>query len=190
MKSIYYSFCYFNILLILFFLINNIILFLIVLIIKGVFYVNLESDIEYEFNFLNLDYERFDAKFLEIDIDDQYLYTLANQEIYLGFNCRFFFDFYGGFDTLDCLDFIDFTIYDKNDLRNFKNVYFIIKFSNEYNNEEYNYKMHDIITRLYIDDYFFKLAVKDEKKYNILYKMYYKDSVKKKQFNLLKKKYE
>ena len=55
MKSIYYSFCYFNILLILFFLINNIILFLIVLIIKGVFYVNLESDIEYEFNFLNLD---------------------------------------------------------------------------------------------------------------------------------------
>ena len=46
-----------------------------------------------EFNFLNLDYERFDAKFLEIDIDDQFIYTLVNQEIYLSFNCRFFFDF-------------------------------------------------------------------------------------------------
>lgn len=156
---------------------------------RGVFYVNLESDIEYEFNFLNLDYERFDAKFLEIDIDDQYLYVLANQEIYLSFNCRFFFDFYGGGDTLDCLDFVDFTIYNNNDLRNLKNVYSEIKFNHEYN-EEYIYKMQDIISRLYIDNYFFKLVENDQKNYNILYKFSYKKDIRKKQFDLLKKKYE
>jgi hypothetical protein len=189
MKSIYYSFCYLNILLIIFFFINNIFLFLIILIMRGVFYINLESDIEYEFNFLNLDFERFDAKFLEIDIDDQYLYTLVNQEIYLNYNCRFFFDFYGGVDTLDSLDFLDFTIYNKDNLKNFKYIYSTLFFKNEYS-EDYIFKTNDIMLRMYIDDYYFKLGINDNEQYNILYKIDIKNKIKKKQFDILKQKYE
>jgi hypothetical protein len=187
MKLNYYSFFYFNILLIIFLLINNIFLFIIILIMKGVFYVNLESDSEYEFNFLNLDFERFDAKFLEIDIDDQYIYTLLNQENYLSFNCRFFFDFYGGSDTLDFIDFIDFTIYKINDNRNFKNIFIVNNGIINTYNEDYIYKMSDIINKMYIDNYYFNLAENDNKQYNIVYNIDLKNNIKNKQIYKIKK---
>jgi len=187
MKLVYYSFFYFNILLIIFFFINNIFLFITILIMKGIFYINLESDSEYEFNFFNLDFERFDAKFLEIDIDDQYIYTLLNQEYYLSVNCRFFFDFYGGSDTLDFVDFIDFSIYKIYDNRNFKNIYIINNGIKNNFNEDYIYKMSDIVNKMYIDNYYFKLSESDNNQYNIVYNIDLKNKIKNTQINKIKK---
>ena len=54
--------------------------------------------------------------------------------------------------------------------------------------EDYIYKMNDVIKNLYIDDYYFTLE--DSMQYNILYKASLKDKIKKNQIKYLIKKYE
>jgi hypothetical protein len=50
--------------------------------------------------------------------------------------------------------------------------------------------MQDNVSRLYIDDYYFKLASIDNTQYNILYKIDIKNKIKKNFLNILKNKYE
>jgi hypothetical protein len=97
--------------------------------------VNLETDIEYEFDFLSFSFDSLDALYVETDIDDEFFYTTLNQEFYLFFNCRFFFDLYGGEQTLDFIDFLDFTIYKINDKKNYKNIYKTFIFLHPYDQE-------------------------------------------------------
>src|SRR5436305_7049455 len=127
-----FYFFFLNSLIVIFFILNNLYLLLLILLIKGVFIINLESDVDYEFNFLNFDYEIFYTKYLEIDIDDQFLYTLWNQELYLNANCRFFFDLFGGTETLDNIDFIDHFIYRHNNKKNFKHIYSFLTYKSTY----------------------------------------------------------
>lgn len=195
MRWHYYLLFYIKIIVILCFLFNNLFLLISIFVVKSVFYVNYESDTEYEFFYLNLDHDKFDAKYLEVDIDDQFIYVLSNQENYLFFNCRFFFDFYGGSDNLDFLDFIDFDIYKFNDLRNYKNIYNFLEFKNVYEGEEV-YKLNDLVIQMYNDSYYSNLLTKDvnvkQASYfsNIVYKSEFKNKIKYKQKIYLYKKYE
>jgi len=170
------KFFYFNILLLLFFIFNNYFLFLIIIIFKSSYFINLESDVEYEFEFFNLNYDLTDAKYLEQDIDDEYIYVLLNEEFYLNFNCRFFFDFYGGTQTLDYIDYIDFIIYDTFDMRNLKNIYNFLFFK-KFNNLDNSYILYNF-KEDYIKDYNYIFNNLDINKLNIAQNMEAKDNVK------------
>lgn len=104
---------------------------------------NLESDIDYVFDFGSIDEEDTTAKYLDFDIDDEYFYTLIHEEMYLMYNCRFFFDLYGGETILDHIDFIDFNIYNVSDNRNFKNIYLDIKIYKNYLKSNF-YELYNI----------------------------------------------
>jgi len=100
-----------------------------------------------------------------------------------------FFDFYGGTDTLDNIDFIDFTIYNINDKRNFKHIYSRLNFKDNYE-EDYIYKKDIIMKNMYIENFYFSLAIDNNIYYNILYKANIKNEIKKNQIKNLIKKYE
>lgn len=128
MRFNYYRIIYFNIILIALFWLNQIYLFFLILIWKLPYFLNEESDIEYQFNFQTATIEDVGASYLENDIDNDLYYTLQHMQSYLYSNCRFFFDVLGGELTLDYVDFIDFTIYKVNDNyinlnRNYKYIY-------------------------------------------------------------------
>lgn len=129
MRFNYYRIIYFNLILLLLFLCNQFCLFFIIFFYKIPYLLNIESDVEYEFNFQVSIIEDVGASYLENDIDNDFYYTLQHMQSYLYANCRFFFDVLGGESTLDYIDFIDFTIYKINDNviyninRNYKYIY-------------------------------------------------------------------
>jgi hypothetical protein len=92
---------------------------------------------------------------------------------------------------LDNIDFLDFTIYNINDKRNFKNIYFYLFHKHSFNDENYLYKMNDRMLQLYIDSYYFNLF--DQKKdfmyYNFLYKAEEKHKIKDKFYKVFFNKY-
>ena len=154
-----YLIIYFNIILLLLFLCNQFSLFFIIFFFKIPYFLNLESDVEYEFDFNTTSFEDVGAAYLENDIDNDFYYTLQHMQSYLYANCRFFFDVLGGESTLDYIDFIDFTIYKINDNvicninRNYKyiynNQYYLIKKINCFN----NYKIYNNIEDAINDNY-------------------------------------
>lgn len=121
--------------------------------------LNMESDVEYEFNFQAASIEEVGANYLENDIDNDFYYTLQHMQSYLYSNCRFFFDVLGGELTLDYIDFIDFTIYKINDNlsnninRNYKYIYnnnqILIKNINYFNNYKLYNNIEDAINNNY-----------------------------------------
>jgi hypothetical protein len=152
-----YKFIYFNILLFIFVLTNNLFWFIIIVICKSQHYMNLESDTEYEFEHIVSSFdEQIENEYLEYDIDDDELYLGITEEYYLNYNCRFFFDSFGGYHLLDFMDFIDFKIYEFNDIRNYKYIYKNIKFNDKNIDLESDY----------MEYYFYEDYYKD---YNNLY---------------------
>jgi hypothetical protein len=129
---------YFSILLGLFVLTNQLLLFILVFLIKMVYFINMESDNDYIFDYGFIDYEDVGVKYLDYDIDDEFFYTLMHEESYLVSSCRFFFDLYGGEMILDHIDFIDFNIYKISDNRNFKYIYVNIQTYKNFLNNNYN----------------------------------------------------
>jgi hypothetical protein len=129
MRFNYYRIIYFNIILIVLFWLNQFCLFFLIFFFKIPYVLNLESDIEYQYNFQAPSMEDVGSSYLENDIDNDFYYTLQHMQSYLYSNCRFFFDVLGGELTLDYIDFIDFTIYKINDNnvlninRNYKYIY-------------------------------------------------------------------
>lgn len=80
-------------------------LFLIICIIKITYYINLESIIPYIYNSIHNDLEHEECYVQDQDIDTSYLVNLFNEEVYLIYRCKFFFDFYGGNTTLSIEDY-------------------------------------------------------------------------------------
>lgn len=125
----YYRITYINILLFILFITNQLFLFLLILYYKIPYVINLESEIEYEFDYMYYDLWDIDARYLENDIDNEDFYVFLHMQSYLYANCRFFFDVLGGETYLDHIDFLDFTIYKYNDInislinRNYKYIY-------------------------------------------------------------------
>lgn len=129
---------YLSILLGLFILTNQLFLFILFFFIKVTYFINMESDNDYIFDYGFIDYEDVGVKYLDYDIDDEFFYTLMHEEYYLISGCRFFFDLYGGEIILDHIDFIDFNIYKINDDRNFKYIYVNIQAYKNLLNNDYN----------------------------------------------------
>lgn len=165
MQFSYYRIIYLNIILILCFFANQFFLFFLFIFFKLPYFLNLESDIEYEFDFIYSAFDDIDARYLENDIDNEYYYILTHMEIYLYNNCRFFFDILGGETTLDFVDFLDFTIYNINDEyikinRNYKNIYNnkIAYINTKTMNDLYNYKIYQLIDN-YINDTYLRTQI-------------------------------
>jgi hypothetical protein len=129
MQFLYYRIIYLNIILMALFLTNQFFLFFLFIFFKLPYLLNFETDIDYQFDFIQVSFDDLDARYLENDIDNEYYYVLIHMEIYLYHNCHFFFDVLGGEATLDYIDYIDHTIYDLNDgvynniNRNYKYIY-------------------------------------------------------------------
>ncbi len=70
-----YRLIYLNFILCLLLISNQFYLFCLFFLIKLPYLLNLESEIEYEFDYEYINYEDTDAKYLENDIDDEYFYT-------------------------------------------------------------------------------------------------------------------
>lgn len=162
MQFSYYRLIYLNLILLILFLTNQFVLFFIFLFFKLPYLLNMESDVEYQFDFIYCSFDDIDARYLENDIDNEYYYILGHMEFYLCNNCRFFFDVLGGETTLDFIDFIDFTIYELNDdiynniNRNYKNIYNNkIKYMNiKTSTNMYNYKIYQLIENSISDNYY------------------------------------
>lgn len=175
-----YRIIYFNIILIFLFYTNQFFLFLLFFFLKLPYVLNLESDIEYQFDFNYASFDDIDARYLENDIDNEYYYILIHMETYLYNSCRFFFDILGGEQTLDFIDFFDFTIYNINDAkykninRNYKNIYInnIVYKNIKTMHNIYNYKIYQYIDYYINDNYlrdhvnFFKNMTEQEYKEN------------------------
>jgi len=142
----YYILFYCYIILLILFLCDQLLLFLLVFVVKWSFFINIDADIEYEFDFGSIDNEEWGPRYVDIDTEDEYYYTLVYEEMYLISNCRFFFDLYGGETVLDCIDFIDFNIYKIKDNRNYKNIYLNMQVYKESWNYDENYYEWDNIT--------------------------------------------
>jgi len=152
MRGENYQLIFYNILLIFIFFMNIwIFLFIIVANLQQRHHINLESDTEYEFDFINASKNEIDDynenEYLEFDIDNDEFYTLRHEEIYLISNCKFFFDSYGGDLILDFSDFTDIKIYNINNLRNLKYI------SNKGNSYEKDIEINDHLFD-FINDYF------------------------------------
>lgn len=142
-----YRFFYLNLILCLLLLFNQSYLFCLFFSFKIPYLLNLETDIEYEFDYDYINYEDNDTRYLENDIDDEYLYTLIYQEFYVLANCKFQFEIYGGYSTLDYIDFLDFIIYNINDNRNYKYVYNDIILYQKYKESNYSYDSKMAVTK-------------------------------------------
>lgn len=142
-----YRFFYLNLILCLLLLFNQFYLFCLFFSFKIPYLLNLETDIEYEFDYDYINYEDNDTRYLENDIDDEHLYTLIYQEFYVLANCKFQFEIYGGHSTLDYIDFLDFIIYNINDNRNYKYVYNDIILYQKYKESNYSYDSKMAVTK-------------------------------------------
>lgn len=167
----FYRIFYLNILLFILFYSNQFFLFFLVLFYKIPYILNFESDIEYQFDFIYLNWEDIDARYLENDIDNEYFYVLTHIQSYLYSDCRFFFDILGGETLLDYLDFLDFTIYKYNDAasyfdinRNYKYIYINdLAYLNIKNMSDA--KIYQMIDNYYNDNYY-KKTINDIKNFN------------------------
>lgn len=148
-----YLVSYFHVLMFIFFFINFWI-FLIILIIWVPHFLNIESDTEYEFEFFSSDFYAVENKYLEYDIDDEFTYIMMNEEFYLIWNCKFYFDTYGGNFLLDFLDFVEIDLYHINSLKNFKYIYESLDIYNDNKKEQELNLESDYFLYYFNDDYF------------------------------------
>ena len=139
-----FKFWYFNLLLIIFTVFfNNVYILLILFLWKLMFLFNLYSDtyIEFFHPVKLADFYNFDNKYVEADHEDPDFYVMFYQEFYSLCNCRFSFDIFGGWQTLDDSDFIDVDLY--LDRRIFKNAYRNINFKYIHKNDYILYHFYD-----------------------------------------------
>lgn len=140
-----YRFIYLNFILCLLLISNQFYLFCLFFSFKLPYLLNLETEIEYEFDYEYINHEDNDTKYLENDIDDEYFYTLIYQEFYILANCKFQFEFYGGNTALDYIDFLDFIIYNIHDARNYKYIYENEIYYQKYVEEKINKWENDMV---------------------------------------------
>ena len=93
-----------------------------------------DTFIEFAHPYTSPDFSAYDNKYVEADHEDPDFYVMFYQEFYSLCNCRFSFDIFGGYQTLDDSDFIDVNLY--LDRRNLKHVYNNINF--KYTNIDYS----------------------------------------------------
>jgi len=131
MRLTTYKLIYFNILLI-FLYINNI--NILILIILCFFQLNNRisrlAEIYYELDMIQID-DLINIKYLEYEVYQREEYIYENEEIYLFFNCHFFFIYHGGSHLTNFVDFVDIEIYKFDDLKNLKNIYYALDHINK-----------------------------------------------------------
>lgn len=96
---------YLNIILLFCLLHNDFLLCLYFFLIRFGYYANLDCDVQYTYDHHYHDLERDEAFYEEQDVDGDFLLNLQNEEVYLFYNCRFFFDYFGGNTTLELEDY-------------------------------------------------------------------------------------
>lgn len=168
MRFDFYRLQYFNLILLLLFLLNQFFLFCLFIHWKYAYVLNKENENEFEFDFFYADWEDIEL-YNEFDIDDEFMYTYVHMENYLLLNCRFSFDYWGGNTTLDNYDFFDLAIYKNTDERNKKYIY-----EYEYNKYMYQRKtkgpeIEGVYAREYAKEYEEYINTNNAQKYKSCY---------------------